>query len=621
MPLDSHSPFPTHHSPLSSRLITPVLFACIIALLFALAWPILVGEVYIANDLGDFHLPLRSFYSRQLASGEQFDWCPNLYCGFYLTGEGQLGAYHPLHWLLYRILPLSLAFDLECWLSYPLMLVGMVILLRRWKISLEASLFGALAFTFSGFNLLHFVHPNAIAIIAHVPWLLWSVDVLLRSQRSPHRRLALAAISLLTASQILLGYPQFVLYSFAIELGYILAITWIETPSSQIAIWPTSQWLFAIICGTFMGAMQLLPTIDAFAHSIRQASAADSSAISHGTSLQPLNLTQLFAPYLFIKRAVGQNTLELSLYAGIVPFTLAVWWLCFAEKTSGRIRSISTIAAIAAIGSLLWSFGQWGPFGWLQEHVPGLNAFRLPCRAIFIFELAIAIWAALGLRALLNQSVSQSNPTNPDASRQNSSSRRLWWLLFADIILSATAPLLWPDYISSWPLIFAGPLMLAAAIWLINRAAIGAQWAFLLLVAFTAADLGVYGLTSSILNRTQPLAKYVHQLDMPPGPPINRIALDLVGGTEAAPGQKQLRDGDRILLAGFARVDGYAGLEPARQLDYRQPTALRAAGVQWIASDAASQIEIAGHRNWMAKIDRNRISPQEPVFAAGKNTL
>ena len=615
-----NSTFSRPDSAFASRRLLPLVFACILTLLLALAWPILLGHVYTANDLGDFHLPLRSFYAQQLSRGEPFDWCPSLYCGFYLTGEGQVGAYHPLHWLLYRNLPLSLAFDLECWLSYPFMLVGIVMLLRRWKCNLESSLFGALVFTFSGFNLLHFVHPNAIAIIAHVPWLLWSADIILRSEHANNRRLAVVAIALLTASQILLGYPQFVLYSLAIEIGYIVAFTWIDSRSLKAAIAPILRWLFAIACGTLIGALQLLPTIDAFEHSIRQTSGADSNAVSLGTSLQPLNLTQLIAPYLFIKRAVGQNTLELSLYAGIIPFTLAVWWLTCVQKTNSHCRTLSTIASIAAIGALLWSFGQWGPFGWLQEHVPGLNSFRLPCRAIFIFDLAIAIWAALGLTALLNQNATNHNQSESSAS-SSTPRRHLWWLLAVDIAISASAVFLWPNYISPWPLILFGPILLAIAIWLINRAAIGSRWAINLLVMLAAIDLGVYGLTSSILDGAQPLAKFIHRLDVPPGPPTYRVAIDLLGGTETAPGQKQLRTGDRILLAGFARADGYAGLEPARHLDYRDPAALRAAGVSWIASDAASQIESAAHRNWLAKTDPTRIVPQPPAIAPGKNTL
>ena len=76
------------------------------ALLLTMAAPLLAGRVYVNNDLGAFHLPIRAFYAERLDRGEPFDWMPQLFAGFYLTGEGQGGTYHPLHWLLYRFLPL-----------------------------------------------------------------------------------------------------------------------------------------------------------------------------------------------------------------------------------------------------------------------------------------------------------------------------------------------------------------------------------------------------------------------------------------------------------------------------------------------------------------------------------
>ena len=119
---------------IASRLSGLVPLLCCIALLAALAWPMFAGRVYVADDLGAFHLPLRNFYSQQLGAGEPFDWDPEMFGGFYLTGEGQAGTYHPLHLLLYRFLPLQTAFDLECLLSYPVMLAGMYVFLLRWRI-------------------------------------------------------------------------------------------------------------------------------------------------------------------------------------------------------------------------------------------------------------------------------------------------------------------------------------------------------------------------------------------------------------------------------------------------------------------------------------------------------
>src|SRR4030095_422712 len=133
----------------------------IVALILGiLSWPMLTGQVYIKDDLGMFHLPLRLFYAQSLAEGNNFTWFPNIFNGFYLHGEGQVGMYHPLHLILYSALPLALAFNLEVLLGYPFMLSGTFGLLSRWGIRRDAAMFGALCFTFSGFNLLHHIHPN-----------------------------------------------------------------------------------------------------------------------------------------------------------------------------------------------------------------------------------------------------------------------------------------------------------------------------------------------------------------------------------------------------------------------------------------------------------------------------
>ena len=99
-------------------------------LLAALAGPFFAGRIYTTDDLGAFHLPVRAFYAQQLARGGSYDWMPGLFSGFYLTGEGQAGVYHPLHQLLYRFLPLQSALGWEYLISYPLMMLGMWRLLQ-----------------------------------------------------------------------------------------------------------------------------------------------------------------------------------------------------------------------------------------------------------------------------------------------------------------------------------------------------------------------------------------------------------------------------------------------------------------------------------------------------------
>ena len=627
-----------NHRQSAYRIVTIALTISIVGLLAALAWPLLTGQIYTADDLGWFHLPMRSFYSQQLARGESFDWCPNLYCGFYLTGEGQVGSYHPLHWLLYRTLPLSVAFNLESWLSYPLMLAGTYFLLRRWKLRRQAAAFGALVFTFGSFNLLHLIHLNGVAIVAHLPWILWTIDVMLRPSDSPNheneiktkRRLAFCGVSLFTGSQLLLGYPQYVMFSLAVEAGYALLVANLGRASLKSTVSALCRWLLAAGIGVLIGAVQWLPTLDALQHSVRQTNAAADFATQG--SLPLLNLMQLVAPYLFANRVVGGITHEFGLYIGVVPLVLAVWWVFGAQRRGGynqqalhrkQFRTLTVAALVTAGLSLLWMMGELGPLGWLQEHLPLVNKFRLPCRAIVIFELALAVLAALGFADLIQpQRREVDRRPNPATSQPAVDRSQLLWILpLASAIFTLIAMGYWLPYLGPFPLVALGPVMIAVAVGLVLRAVAGARWAVAALVVFTALDLGAYGLSYSVFGHTESLASFISKVDVPPGLPPQRVALDLASGSEAAPGQKIVRIGDQITLKNWNRVDGYAGLDPAKQLDYHNPAALRAAGVTWLDTDAVAQLSSSGHAGWLAKRESRIMVPSEPVVSMSGSTM
>ncbi len=358
---------------------------CAVLLFGAMAAPYYLGRIYTSDDLWAYHLPVRQFYAQCLANGDSFDWMPSLYSGFYLTGEGQSGTYHPLHWLLYRFLPLRAAFDLELLLNYPFLLAGTFFFLRR-HVRPSAAMFGALVFTFSGFNLLHFVHPNAIAVVAHVPWLLLAINVAVgaASRAAPEGRdqavgplplssrhvlLAEASIALLTASQVLMGYPQYVWFSLLAEGTYALllwrgevirlrqagGVSPLMTRSDctslrdQGAYAPRSPWLRSPwlrlgalkFLGLLIGAVQVLPTLDALRESDRQLVGGD---FAHQGALHVLNILQFMGPYLFRDRVVGGNTHEFGLYLGAVPVALLAWLLV--RRKALRRKRLFAIAAL-----------------------------------------------------------------------------------------------------------------------------------------------------------------------------------------------------------------------------------------------------------------------------------
>lgn len=533
-----------------------------VLLLAALAGPFLTGRIYTHDDLGALHLPLRAFYAVCLAQGDRFDWLPHLFNGFYLAGEGQAGTYHPLHLVLYRWLPFETAFGLDCLWSYPWLLLGSYLLLQRRLRRRDAALYGALIFTFSGFNLLHFAHQNAIAVVAHIPWLLWAIDVALRDANRRHVRLAWVAVALLTGSQLLLGYPQYIWFSLLAEGTYA---AWLLTHAT--GPWRgLARWTLAKLLGLAIGGVQLLPTVDALTRSARSTADADFAAWG---SLAPLNVLQFVAPYLSSTRVIGENTHELGLYIGAAPLMLVVW-LLIPRGQPGRMRRFGWGAAACALVALLLAFGEYGFLHRLQASLPLVGSFRFPCRAIVLVHLALAVAAACAWLDLTRRA--ERRIITPWMS--------LWPLgaaVAVSLLVALVAPRSWPpEYRAAWWLAAAGPLLVGVAALLVAAAARHVRGASVALVLFTALDLGLYGMSYGVYPHAVTLDEYVAALDLPPGKGRDRFAGDL-----SRFDQSTLRLGNEALLAGRRRVDGYLGLEPLRRLDYRTPAALRLSGARW----------------------------------------
>src|SRR5262245_33963430 len=364
--------------------VAAVAIGAIAAFLGLLAWPILRGEVYVADDLGGFHLPMRAFYARCLASGDRFDWIPDIFCGYYLQGEGQVGMYHPLHLLLYRLLPLQAAFGIELLLAYPFLIAGTFLFLAGHRLRRDAAILGAIVFAFSSFFLLHFVHPNAVAVLAHLPWILWAIG-----------RAAKWSLALLVGSQLLLGHPQ------AFWISSLGALLWFLFLLPRLA---DARRLLALaegaIVGLLLGAAQLLPTLEAASDSTRS---APSTAFLQAGSLHYANVLQLLEPYLFPGRVLAPdrldyNTHELGFYVGALPPVLVAW---LAARRLGASRRLATGALVLLAVAFLLAAGGWiPPLHRLVLALPGAGLFRNSARFLVLAELALAVLAALAFADL-----------------------------------------------------------------------------------------------------------------------------------------------------------------------------------------------------------------------------
>jgi hypothetical protein len=539
--------------------LSALLVLSFLVVLAMLARPIFVGGVYTYDDLGDLQLPIRFLYSQALAAGDNFLWTPQLTNGYYLHGEGWVAMYHPLHWLLYRTLSLQWAFNLEMILSYLWMFPGAYLMLRRLDLPQHGSLMGAVLFTFSGFNLLHFVHPNEIAVISHIPWLIVAIDTVLRSPDRTKLAAAQLGISLLTGSQLLLGQPQYVWFSALAEGLFVVwrlrdSATWWRIPMLGIAK----------LVGAMLGAVQLIPTLDVLSRSVRIDPSLDFRLVF---SLHPINLIQLWSPFSLEGRTLGTYKQESVLYNGAFC-SLALVWLFVRRHSLGRWRSLVLAMSLFGAVMLIWALGKFGGvYPWLAR-LPLFDLFRGPARYIILVHLAMAILAAVALADL----------TGLVRRGERVPWRALWPLAgFASLSVATTLAAAWAlsraaDY--HWTMHLAsithsaiGMALILIATALVVAAARGMRWSLYAIIILTLVDITAWGVL------------WVWRV---PPRPLEAVASDHMEPPDRSGRVYSPWNSANVLtMKGYRLSHGYFTFLPAAMLDPKGLTAQRLAGVRW----------------------------------------
>ena len=538
------------------------------ALFLVLCYPLLRGNIYQGSDLAAYHLPARSFYSHCLKNGLSFLWWPDQFCGYYLHGEGQVGMYHPLHWVLYRFLPLDWAFNLEFASGYLLAYGGMVALLRRWRLPWFAAIFGANLFTFSGFTLLHFIHLQAIAVIAQLPWHVLALDMLMKSRDANRIRRASLAIALLFASQLLLGYPQYVLFTLMGMALYTAAHLRQPGPVPRVA------WLATgLALGLMLGAIQLLPTFD-LVSSVQRQQAED---FWRGGSLPPLNLLQWAGPYFFENRvAYGVPEWEYGLYPGMMPVVLSLL-LLLQWRRLDRWRTLAGLFAFQTVLMLVLALGEHGGLYGLLAKLPVLGSFRCAARHIVLIHFALAV---LGALALARMRPPDPAPTPPPPHRALLLAASAIGLLALGAALAARhwgGPEVRGALADAWPVLLLGPALLVTAALLAGNAARWPRLGPALIMVFAAIDIGVYAFPQVQGHRPQSTGLdglvAVLQEELPDDPTFvpHDTAFRAHGNWRVA----------RLAPLGLPNYLGYVGLPPSWVLDPNADTTKRVAGVRW----------------------------------------
>src|SRR5262249_27156257 len=146
------------------------------------------------------------------------------------------------HQILYRVLPLDVALNVEILLTYAAVVAGTYWFLRRLGFETHGATFGAMTFGLGGFMLTHFPHVNMLACVAHLPWVLGCCDVLIVDGARWRRAAAFAGAALLIGSQALLGFPQALWWTLLTAAAFVVwrsrSLGWrrLVAPASAVVI-------------------------------------------------------------------------------------------------------------------------------------------------------------------------------------------------------------------------------------------------------------------------------------------------------------------------------------------------------------------------------------------------
>jgi hypothetical protein len=542
-----------------------IIALCALALFAPLAWPLVTGQVLWFDDLSTFHLPLRLLYRNALRAGDSLLWAPAILSGFYIHGEGQVGIFHPLHQLLYRTLPLGAAFNLELLINYVAAFAGMYWFMRRLTLGPTDALFGGFLFGFSGFIVLHHHHLNLVAAVVHVPWLLAAIDVVMEARNRRALAGGYAAVAVILASEILVGFPQALWFSLLAASVWVVFRT-LETKRTARVFIVTG----AIVTGGLLGAIQLLPTADVTNRSTRPLLPPE-FALTY--SLHPVNVLQLWSPYLFARRVYSETDYpflhEFGMYSGAF-LVVAPFWLWLRRHALGNRRRLVVGAITCAGVALVVALGQYGGIYPALVQLPGFRWGRASARYLFLAQFAMMVVATIAF-ADLRLLARDSDRIAP---------RRLWvlWIPAALSVLTTIAlngrllHVFADDLVAPMGAAAAGSLWFVVVTALTTLGAGKARWAVGGLVLVTAADLGWSGIRE--VYRFPPRTIESLRAGMPRPSDVPDPGPLLIGDAG--------RPGNLLVLNGFRLSSGYVALTPAAYFEPSSPAGLFLSGTHWI---------------------------------------
>ena len=363
----------------------------------ALASPWLSGRVTIPWDAKAHFLPQFAFLAHALHSGQSPFWTPNVFAGMPQIADPQSLIFAPFFLIAAALVP-EPSFILEDALTFAMLIMGGLALMaygrdRGW--SAAGGLVAALAFAFGGSAAWRIQHTGQIMSLSWLPVTLW-----LLARALDRGTLAYGAAAGAAAAFMALGRDQVAFLGLLMLAAYALHRLATDDAPASTAIAPL---LAGAVAGAAILAVPLAFTLQLAANSNRP---EIDLAGAHKGSLPPASFLTLIAANLFgtdgpLKDFWGPPAGEPDLflarnmtdvYAGALPVVAiaAALGRRFFDDREARFFTG------ALVFFALYALGRYTPAFALFYHIPGVDLWRRPADATFLFGFSLAILAGHG---------------------------------------------------------------------------------------------------------------------------------------------------------------------------------------------------------------------------------
>jgi hypothetical protein len=363
-------------------------------------WPIgFGGQMPVGGDVTQFSLGLMAVLRDSIRSARLPIWNDLWGYGFPGLAESQMGVYYPPHWILYGLLPLEWAYTASLVCHTMFGGLGTYWAARRFGASAMGAALAGLAWSTSGFFLIHLPHQWGYTVGSWMPWawgLTWQIARGEGTWRSPF------VLAVVLTLQILPGHFQLAFYT---QVGVIL-LTLAGVSRGQAAWRRPATVALVMLAVVPLAALQLVPT----ARLALLASSARNFDYLAEFSATPVHLVSYVAPGLFHRSPLWRplawdlfnykglfvtSPEEYLGYIGLVPLYLAFVAIFRGFRHDPAARALTLLVCVTVV----LSFGPYMPGFRLLIRLPGFSFFRASARWSLATGLALSLLAGKGFDA------------------------------------------------------------------------------------------------------------------------------------------------------------------------------------------------------------------------------